>query len=554
MSKAYYERTFDRHKRDLEAVENGSRPNMRFNKKLGLAYVAVIEQLHHFEGELAGQKIVLEEWERRSLAICFGWQKKRVGKDGTPMQKDGKPQWIRRFKTAFFFVSRKNGKSIIASGVAIAESVLTTERGNQIVSFATKKDQAKIIWNGCEKMIGYNSDLKKNSTVAYSIINIKPTDTTIKPMGRDSQTEDGLNVGLGIGDEIHAHPDRSMIEVIESSQGARVQPMMFYITTAGFNTASPGYEEYEYAKKVMDGVVEDDSYFAFIAELDPEDDPFDESVWYKANPNLGVSKSWDYMRTQAKKAEERAESKNNFLVKDLNRWTNAAEGFIGFEQWKACAAVDVDISESFGKLLGMDLSRSDDFTALAVTHLLPENRFHTTQRYYIPEDNVLKRERELRVPLSTWVAQGYITATPGSTIDLDYITRDIMEMVAEDNVNELCYDPHRAATMIAEIEKKSGFEGCVQIRQGYLSLSEPTYNLRTYIEQRKLTHDNNPVTNWMMSNLSILTDAAGNIKPDKSHQNRKIDGIAAIINTLARSSTFEPPKKSIYEERGMRTL
>lgn len=553
LDKPYYEKTFERHANDLKTVRAGLRDDIRFNKKLGVAYVAVIENLKHFEGEWTGELIKLEDWQKKAIAICFGWQKKRLDKDGKPLLKDGKERWIRRFNTAFWFIPRKNGKSILASGVGIAESILTVEKGNQIVSFATKKDQAKIIWNGCEKMVNSNKELKKRSTIAYTTININPTSATIKPLGRDSQTEDGLNIGLGIGDEIHAHPDRTMIEVVQSSQGSRVQPLMFYITTAGFDTASPGANEYEYAKKVLEGIIEDDSYFAFVCELDKDDDPFDESVWHKANPNLGVSKSYDYMRKQAKQALERAETRNNFLVKDLNKWVNAAENFIKFEDWEACTVDEIDLSEVIAVLLGVDLSRTDDFTALAKTYMLPNNRFYTTQHYYIPEENVKERESELRAPLTKWILEGYITATPGNTIDYDYIQKDILKEIGE-GVDEVCYDPYRAATLIANIERESGFDGCVQIRQGYLTISEPTFNFKDYIKKATLTHDKNPVTKWMVSNMSVLSDPAGNVKPDKSKPNRKIDGCAAIINTLARAVAYEPVVKSIYEERGVRSV
>jgi len=549
----YYEKTFIRHENDLALVSSGKRNDIRFNKKLGIAYVAIIEKLKHFEGELANKPVYLEEWQKKALAICFGWQKKRLDEDGNPLLKDGKVQWIRRFNTAFWFLSRKNGKSLLASGVGIAESILTKEKGNQIVCFATKKEQAKIVWNGCDKMIRSHKELQKKSNVAYSTIEIKPTSTTIKTLGRDSKNEDGLNVGLGIGDEIHAHPDRTMIEVIRSSQGSRLQPMMFYITTAGFNTASVGYQEYDYAKKVMNGDIEDDGYFAFICELDENDDPFDESVWHKANPNLGVSKSWDYMRTQAKEAKNRTETLNNFLVKDLNRWVNAAENFIGFDDWDACEVETIDLSKVTGVLLGVDLSRTDDFTALATTYILPNNRYYTTQHYYIPEENIRERERELRAPLTKWILEGFITATPGNTIDLAYIQKDILKKISQ-GIEEVCYDPYRASTLIANIERESEFDGCVQIRQGYVTISEPTFNFKDYIKNGSLLHDKNPVTKWMVSNMTVISDPAGNVKPDKSKPNRKIDGCAAIINTLARVLVYEPESKSVYEGRGLRDV
>ena len=559
-NKPYYEKTFQRHKNDLESVASGLRDDMRFNKKLGLSYVIIIENLKHFEGELAGQNIRLEEWQRKALAINFGWQRKRLDKDKKPLLKNGKIQWIRRFNTAFYFLPRKNGKSLMASGVGIAEAILTIEKGNQIVSFATKKDQAKIVWNGCEKMLDSNDELSKKSIEAYSALIVNPTSTTIKSLGRDSKSEDGLNVGLGIGDEIHAHPDRSMIEVVESSQGSRIQPMMFLITTAGFDTASVGFQEYEYAKKVLDGIIEDDSYFAFVCELDKNDDPFDESVWHKANPNLGISKTWDYMRRQSKKAQERTETKNNFLTKDLNKWVNAAENFIKYEDWDSARVDEIDLSEAILILLGVDLSRNDDFTALAITYIFPNNRYHTKQHYYIPEGNVRERESELRAPLTKWILEGHITATPPSeneleakTINYAYIQKDIIKHI-ENGANEICYDPYRATTLISNIERETDFDGCVQIRQGYLTISEPTYNFKDFIKNKSLTHDGNPVTKWMVSNMSVLRDVAGNIKPDKSKPNRKIDGCAAIINTLARALAYEPEEKSVYEERGIRSV
>lgn len=553
MSRPYYEKTFERHENDLNDVKNGLRDDIRFNKKLGLSYVAILEQLKHFEGEKAGERIQLESWQKRALAICFGWQMKRLNEHGEPILKNGKVQWVRRFTNAFWFLSRKNGKSLLASGVAIAESILTFEMGNQIVIFATKKDQAKIVWKGCDKMVRSHKELFKKSSSAYNTINIVPTDTTIKPLGRDSHTEDGLNVGLGIGDEIHAHADRTMIEVVESSQSARLNPMMFYITTAGFDTASPGFQEYEYAKKVMDGVLEDDRYFAFVCELDKDDDPFDESVWYKANPNLGVSKTWDYMRKMSKQAQERTETRNNFFTKDLNKWVSAKEDFIKLDDWNACGIDSIDLSSATAVLLGVDLSRSDDFTALAVTYVLPNNRLHTTQHYYIPEENVRERESELRAPLTKWILEGYITATPGSTINYEYIQRDIIEHV-ENGVVGIYYDVAFASTLIGSIEQVTNFENCVQIRQGFTTISEPTYNFKDYVKSQTLTHDKNPVTKWMVSNMVVERNSYGNIKPDKSKRNRKIDGPAAIINTLAGLLTHEPKEQSVYEKRGLREL
>lgn len=552
MNKPYYEKTFERHRKDLSDVEFGKRSDIRFNEELGYLYVMIIEKLKHFEGEMAGQKIKLENWQVKVLVILFGWQKKRLDEKGNQIVINNNPEWVRRFDTAFLFIPRKNGKSIIASGVCIAEAILTIENGNQIVSFATKREQAQIVYRGCKKMLE-TIDLDIEYSESYSKLQIKGNDVSIGTLSKDSKSQDGLNVGLGVGDEMHAFKDREQIDVVQSSQGARMQPMMFYITTAGNNIYSPGAIEYEYAKNIMEGVIENDGYFAFICELDKDDDPFDESVWHKANPNLGVSKSWDYMRKQSKQAQERSESKNNFLIKELNRWVNASEHFIELKDWDDCGVDKIDLSSAKEILLGVDLSRSDDFTAIAITYVLPNNRLHTTQHYYIPKDNVKQRESELRVPLTRWILEGHITATPGLTIDYDYIQKDIIDYIKR-GLFGIYYDVAFASTLISNIERETNFDMCVEIRQGYTTISEPTYNFKDFIKSKRLTHDKNPVTRWMITNFSVERNSYGNIKPNKMNRNRKIDGPAAIINTLKGLILLEPEEKSVYEERGIRNI
>ena len=530
--KAYYEKTFVRHENDLDRVRSGAVTHMRFNERLGYKYVAVMQQLSHVEGEVAGQLIVLSEWMVRCIVILFGWQKHRCGADGTVLIRDGKEQWVRRFSTAFLTVARKNAKSEMASGVAIAEGILSVEKGNQIVTFATKREQAKIVWSVCDRMIQANQDLKKDVNVAYSTIRMIPNGTSIIPLSKDTRSYDGLGVGLGIGDEIHALSDRSIIDVIESSQGSRVQPMMFYITTSGFDTASPGFKEYEYAKKVLDGIIDDDSYFAFVAELDPDDDPFDESVWFKANPNLGISKSWDYMRKAAKSAKERPETKNNFLVKDLNLWVNSHEEYISRNDWNDCEGYP-DLDEAVGVIEGIDLSLRDDFTAKVSLYLLPDNKFHIRHTSYIPSARKEERAKFLRVPLFEWINAGHIITTPGNAIDHGFIIRDVVHMIENSNVLAVAFDRAHADYFINKIENETGYENCIAIGQGPSQISEPTLLLKKMVLNKEISHENDPVLNWMISNVMLTEpDSYGRVKPDRSSPEKKIDGVAALINTL----------------------
>lgn len=536
---AYYEKTFERHQRDLAAVENGEKPNLRFNKKLGLAYVKIIEQLKHYKGELAGQHIKLEAWQKKVIAIAFGWEEKNS---------DGK--WVRRFNTVFIFIPRKNGKTLLASAITIADSILRVEMGGEVIIFATKRKQSKLAWTGVERMIQAHKELKEFSKSAYGTVTITKTDTTFETLGRDSDTEDGSNPTIGVADEYHAHPDNSLYEVVESGQGSRVQPLMLSITTGGINLYSPAYDMYDYACKILDGAAEDDNFFAFIAQPDKDDDPFEELTWAKANPNYGISVSKDYMRKQAKKALDRPSTKNNFLVKNLNKWTNSSESYISYEDWKACHG-EILYDYSFKHVYGIDLSVRDDFSSAAKIWKIGD-KYYSKVKYYIPEDKILDRARELKVPLQSWVDSGYITATPGKTIDYDYIYNDIAEDI--ENCESILYDPYKAKHLVKRIED-NGYEDAVPIRQGPVSLTSPTKHFSDSVESGNFVHDNNPVTNWMISNLTIVTDSNDNIKPDKSEPNKKIDGPAAIINALAHFEAVEDVEQpSAYATRGLRTL
>jgi len=538
--KPYYEKTFERHRKDLEDIKNGVKLNLRFNENLANAYIKIIEQLKHYKGVLAGKHLKLESWQKKSIAIAFGWQK---------LNSQG--QWVRRFNTVFFFIPRKNGKTILASAIAIADSIILGETGGEVIIFATKRNQAKLAWAGCENMFLAHNDLKKNCKVAYSTITMLKNNTTFTTLGRDSDTEDGLNATIGIADEYHAHPDNSLWDVIKSSQGARKQPLMLAITTAGFKISSPAYNMYQYAKKVVEGIIEDDNFFAFIAEADKDDDPFDENTWIKANPNYGVPGAIDRdtFAIDAKEAKERPELRNNFIVKRLNKWTTAAETFIPYEDWESCAGEVVSFKN---QIVGMDLSIADDFTS-TVNIYKKDGLFYIKPRFYIPQKNILERERTLHIPLSSWIEQGYITATPGASIDDSYITNDLIEELAI--TEAICYDPYKAAVIINEIENEHGYDSCIPIRQGFLTLSNPTKYFLDLVRDKKIVHDNNPVMNWMVSNMSILTDAAGNIKPNKSDLNAKIDGAAALINALAylvmkKDEIIVNP----YKENGFRFL
>ncbi|UTJ05399.1 terminase large subunit [Arcobacter roscoffensis] len=534
----YYEKTFERHYRDLEAVRNAEKPNLRYNKKLGKLYVELIQTLRHYKGKWAKQPLILEDWQKKVIAIAFGWEQKNS---------DGK--WVRRFNTIFIFIPRKNGKTLLASAITIVDSLVRFEIGGEVVIFATKKKQAKLAWHGIEKMIAAHPDLKKDYHSSYGVVTLKKIDTTFDTLGRDSDTEDGLNVSVGVADEYHAHPDDSLYEVVESSQGAREQPLMMSITTSGKKITSPAKLMHDHAQKVLEGVIEDDNFFAFVAQPDKDDDPFDELTWFKANPNYGISVTKDYMERQAKQAKDRPEKLPNFKIKNLNIWTNSADAFIPYEKWQNLITGELaeDIEENF--VQGFDLSITDDFSANARIYKIGRI-FYAKMNYYIPDDNIDERARQLNVPLRSWVDQGYINATPGDVIDYDFIYEDMKPSI--DYCDGVIYDAFQAKHLVKRFTEDGYEELLTNLPQGYLSLTSPTKFFKDLVKLNLFRHDGNPVTTWMVFNLIVLNGPGGNIKPDKEDPDNKIDGAAAIINALSYFDATD--ETSIYESRGLLTL
>ena len=567
----YYVKTFERHERDKISVESGEKTNLRFNKKLGIAYVTILQTFKHYKGTKAknGEFFILEDWQKKAVAIWGGWEK---------LNSDGK--WVRRFGESFWCIPKKNGKTILGSGLAIADCILRGEQGGEVYSFATKEEQAKLAWVGFDELLKNHDELKKYRQLAYSTLTLTKNNTTFKALGRDSKTLDGISASFGLADERHAHPDNSLRDNVKSSMASREQPHMMDITTAGFNVASPCYLDYEHAKKVVEGTIEDDDLFVFIAEApkkpDSDTDEYDdwyfrEEVWEAANPNYGISIDKDFLAGEAKKAKERPEKLNPFLVKHLNVWTTASESYLPLDKWNACKG-EVDTSGTF--IGGMDLSLVDDFSSFARVYRHGDT-YHVKMRYYVPEATLQERERLLRVPLFSWATHGHVTATPGSTINYMYIYNDIIEHI--DDMEAFCYDVYKAKKLVKLIEEpldtdlllefgedmdhdnldiyKGTYDSCIPIVQGYRDLSEPTVTLLNLIKNRKIVHDGDPVLTWMISNMTVLTNAQGNIMPDKSAPLRKIDGVASIINTLAylihKEETVET---SVYEDRGMRIL
>ncbi len=487
-----------------------------------------MESFKHFKGsDFAGQNFKMEKWQQAIVGISMGWE--RLNNRG---------EWVRRFNTGNFFMARKNGKTFISAGLALADMMIRSEPQGEIVCVATKRDQAKIAWNGIYSMIKAHNDLKKKFKKVGNSLTFTNDDTTITTLGRDSNTEDGANFSFAIIDELHAHATSEMTDVVRSSMGARKQPFTLIISTAGFDLGSPLLSEVEHARDILNGIIEDETYFAFICEPNLEMDPFSEDAWKAANPNYGVSVSKEYLQNESDSAAQRPDRLVNYLTKHLNKFVNASEVFLPIDDWKACSSIGktIDISKAIYASIGSDLSIIDDWTAISTTYLFEDNSIYTKTKFFIPDVDTQEKGRELRIPLDEWIEKDYVVKTKGNTINQNEVYKYIiaeLKAISLLNINVIHgYDPFKAKWIVSKLENEFNFTQNESVSQGFKTLTEPLNMLLTYVKSNNITYEFNPVLNWMASNISIVFDSYGNIKPEKSDRYKKIDGIASLLNTL----------------------
>ena len=528
----------ERHVNDLAT---GRERGLYFDEKAARLAVAFFTLLNHSKGEWHGRPVVLEPWQQFHFALLFGWKRS----DGS-----------RRFRTSYLEVARKNGKSLMAAGVGLYMMAADGEGGAEIYSAATKKDQARIVFGEAQRMVRQSQALQRSLTVFRHNIHNEATFSKFEPLGADSDSLDGLNIHCAIADELHAWRGRALWDVLETATGARRQPLMYAITTAGFDRQSLCYQLHDYTKKVLSGVVENDSFCGLIYSLDEGDDWQDESLWVKANPNLGVSKKWDDMRRLAAQAKEMPSALNAFLRLHLNQWTQAETRWLSRALWDACST-PVDEAALIGRRCygGLDLSSTTDVTAwvLVFPPQDEEEPWYVRPRFFIPEDNMHERVRRDRVPYDAWERAGYLTATPGNVVDYEWVLAQIDEDAQKFDIAEVAFDRWGAAHIQTQLIERGGEEWLVQFGQGFASMSAPSKEFEKLVLSGKLAHGGDPALTWMADNVVVRHDPAGNIKPDKEKSVEKIDGIVATIMALDRA-TRHMQHDSIYKKRGLRVL
>lgn len=506
-----------RHMDDLKSSKRKSF-EFSFDQEAADRAIEFFGFLKHSKGIWAGQPIKLELWQCFVVGSIFGWKHKKTK--------------LRRYRTAYISVARKNGKSTMMAGIGLYGLLADGEAGAEVYSAATKRDQARIIFDEAKRMVKASPDIAGFVDVFSRNLSVAQTSSKFEPLSADVNSLDGLNISMGLIDELHAHKTREMWDVLETATGARTQPLLAAITTAGFDRFGICYEQYDYCLNILNGTAQDETYFCYIAQIDKEDDWRNPDCWIKANPNLGVSVYQDDLDRKCEKAKEIPAAQNNFICKHLNCWVSQTVRWMDMDKWFACPVEEMDLS---GKpcYVGLDLSATTDLTSVCFEFPLDDGRFYVISHSFIPEDAVLEKEKRDKVPYRTWEREGYITFTPGSVVDYEWVKSYIIEKADLYDVQEICFDPWNA-TQLANDLANEGFE-CVQIRQGYATLSEPAKDIMALTLQRKIIHNNNPVLAWAIGNSVVTTDPAGNIKLDKSKTTFRIDPACALVTSHVRA-------------------
>ncbi len=517
--------------RFLDDIE---RDDIEMRPKKAQSICMFIEKLRHIKGKWAGRYIALEPWQVFILVNVFGWY-----------YKDGR----RRFKNVYLEIPRKNAKSTLSSGVALYLVGLDGEGGAEVYSAATTRDQAKIVFNDAKRMVDRDKDMREFTGLGSSAhaVTHENTSSLFKAVSADAGTLDGLNVHGAIIDEYHAHKTREVVEVLETGTGARENPLMWKITTAGDNIAGVCYEERDYAVKVLRRTVVDeatDSTFTMIFTVDEGDDWKDENSWRKANPNYGISVNPNDLRLKAKKASETPGKKAGFLTKHLNVWVASANAWIDIEKWSKCVYPDIDWDEFAPDpcWIGLDLASRKDIAALQLL-FRRDGRWYTFGRYYIPKDRL---DDDGNAMYEAWVDEGHLIATEGNVTDFTRIQADIEDFCRQFDVQNVAYDPYQATKLVNELTEQG--IPCIEVKQTYLVLSEPMKEVEAQILSEGIVQDGNPCMAWMMSNVVEHKDGKDNVRPDKEKQDKKIDGPVALIMAFAVAMRDEYGG-SVYEKR-----
>ena len=509
-----------------------------FDKSAAKKAVGFIETfITHTKGEMSGKPFLLEDWQKKIVSDLFGWKNKKTD--------------LRKYRTAYIQIGRKNGKSTLASALALYMLFADDERGSEIYSAAGDRQQAGIVHEIAKGMIVANPELSKRSKVYRNSIVNESKGNFYQAISSDSKTKHGFNANCIIFDELHTQPNRDLWDTLTTSVGSRRQPLTIAITTAGYDRNSICHEIYKYAQQVDNQSVKDETFYSCIYEAEMDDDITDEDVWKKANPNYGVSLKKNYMEIESQRAVDVPSYQNTFKRLMLNIWTDSVSVWIPNNEWMECHQ-EFDYSTLDGKECwgGLDLASTRDISAFVLLFKVDE-KYIVLPHLFIPEENAKKRSERDGVDYVTWKNQGHIIATDGDVADYNFIKEKINELSKKYRIQSIAYDRWNASQLVIDLQNDGA--NMDPFGQGFVSMSAPTKELEKLIIGKQIIHDDNPCMNWMLSNVAIQEDPAGNIKIAKNKSKEKVDGLVALVMALGEMMT-EESTDSVYDERGLLIL
>ncbi len=505
--------------------------------------VLFINQLKHTKGEWYGKNFDLLPWQEQIVREIFG-----------TLKQDGS----RQYNTAYVEVPKKSGKSELAAAIALLLTCADNEHGAEVYGCAADRQQASIVFDVAVEMVEQCPSLKARikPVLSQKRLIYKPLNSFYQVLSAESYTKHGLNVHGVIFDELHAQPNRKLYDVMLHGSGdARRQPLYFLISTAGTDRNSICWEVHQKAKDILDGRKKDSTFYPTIYGLDEGDDWKDEKNWYKANPSLGTTIQVDRLRASFNQALDNPEEENLFRQLRLNEWVKQSTRWMPMEKWDLCnTAVDMEALKGRECYAGLDLSSSTDLTAFALVFppITEDEPYHVMPYFWLPEETLMTRVMRDHVMYDVWEQQGYIQTTEGNVVHYGYIEHFIEELGKEYEIKEIAYDRWGAVQMSQNLDAM-GFT-VVPFGQGFRDMSPPTKELFKLTLEKRIAHGGHPVLRWMMDNVYVKTDPAGNLKMDKEKSTEKIDGAVALVMALDRALRNKISAGSIYDERGLLIL
>lgn len=508
-------KTYERLVSDIREPQDG----YIFDKSRANKPIRFIEQFcKHSKGEWAGKPVKLELFQKAYIAALFGFIHKDTG--------------LRKYKETLFMVARKNGKSTMLAGIALYMLIADNEPGSEVYSTATKKDQARIIFDETLNMVQQSPELnrfvKKRKTDLYFPMAM----AKFQPLGKNSDTLDGLNAHCVIMDELHSVKDRNLYEVMKQSQAARRQPLTVMITTAGTVRECIFDDIYAYACGITDGTFKDDSFLPVIYELDSREEYKDPKAWEKANPGLGKIKKVSDLADKVERAKNSPKDLSGILCKDFNVRETLSSAWLSFDDINNESTFELERFRGSYAIGGADLSITTDLTSatLLMMDKDTQERF-VTQMYWLPRESFQQRVQQDKIPYDKWYEQGLLRLCNGNSISYGDITAWFLEMVNKHGITPawIYYDSYSARYWVEEMEN-AGFR-MVRCIQGAKTLSLPMQQMGADLQAKKINYNNNPILKWCLTNTGIQTDRNGNIVPVKNQSaKQRIDGTASMLD------------------------